>query len=650
MDRFYSFILIILITAVSCHEKISSPPRGDEQREQRSKIANSPAGSEEGSLLIKLKENHEITDLIPVLESYSCVAERVFAVIPGKEEIERKYGFDKWYKISFGEEKGKESIARLMETNDAIESVEYLSYLKRDSELSQPCRQIDLSSQVLKGMNDPLLDKQWYLVNNGSKSDFGQYAAQGADVNIKDAWRLCAGDPSIIVAVVDEGIKYTHPDLAANMWINTKEKNGVEGVDDDNNGYVDDIYGYNFYSRSGNIDWKTAGGANPGHGTHVAGLVAAVNNNSEGISSVAGGNGKGDGVRLMSCQVFQGSKNGTVETFANAVRYAADNGASVLQCSLGSFGSSLAITSDEMYERGAATQIELAALKYFLDPGQSNKYNSSVITDGNIVVFSAGNDGSTQVSYPGAYRDFICVAATGQDGRPAFYTNYGYGVNISAPGGNSKLGGITMLSTVPSELYRGQDYGFIQGTSQATPLVSGIVSLGLSYAKKLGKKFTRDEFISMVLTSTDEIDSNLNGIAPGTGKPLEAYKGKMGTGIINAWKLLMQIEGTPCAVVKKGDATKISLSDRFGGESSKITYLEVTVDPASKEALGIEETPVVEKGSLLVKCTKTGSGKITVNAIGGSDRLGGPETGGMKISKEIAIISKAETSANGGWL
>lgn len=624
---------------------------GGGKSSQFPKITNSPVASEEGSLLVKLKSADAITDILPTLDTLSCTAKRVFASIPGKEEAERKYGFDKWYKISFDRKVDKTSIAEILSENDAVASVEYVSYLQHNSDSPTTYTIPEYTAQSVKvEMGDPLLEKQWYLINDGNKSEYGQYAEEGADVNIKDAWKICTGDPSIVVAVVDDGIKYTHPDLADNMWINTKEAEGKSGIDDDNNGYVDDIYGYNFYRNSGSIDWNGENISNPGHGTHVAGLVAAVNNNGEGISSIAGGSGNHDGVRIMSCQVFQGSMNGTVETLANAVRYAADNGASVLQCSIGSFGSSLTITSDEMYERGSATQIELAALNYFLDPGDRNKYNSGVISDGNIIVFSAGNDASTNVSYPGAYHKFICVAATGQDGRPAFYTNYGYGVNISAPGGNSKLGGITMLSTVPSELYKGQDYGFIQGTSQATPLVSSAVALGLSYAKQLGRKFTRDEFISMVLTSTDEIDSRLTGTVPGISKPLETYKGKMGTGTINVWKLLMQIEGTPYYTVKKGDTAEIPLSRWFGGEYSNIKYLDIAIDPDSMESLGIEGTPSISKGILSIKCLKTGSGKITVNAIGGGDKLGGTETGGMKISKTISVISKAEASTNGGWL
>lgn len=147
----------------------------------------------------------------------------------------------------------------------------------------------------------------------------------------------------MVVAIVDQGVKYTHPDLAANMWINTQEKNGATGADDDGNGYIDDIYGYNFVTR-GAVSWDRevwVGGENKGdsgHGTHVAGTVAAVNNNGVGVCGVAGGTGRNDGVKLMSCQIFSGNDatSGAITTSAEAIKYAADNGAAIIQCSFGS--------------------------------------------------------------------------------------------------------------------------------------------------------------------------------------------------------------------------------------------------------------------------------------------------------------------------
>lgn len=140
-------------------------------------------------------------------------------------------------------------------------------------------------------------------------------------------WQQYNEYPDIIVAIVDEGIKLTHPDLQANLWINEAELKGSDGYDDDQNGYKDDIYGYNFVSGTGTIKGHR-------HGTHIAGTIGAVNNNGIGVSGIAGGDGTpNSGVRLMNCQIFEhGSLGDVVSTnIGAAIKYGADNGAVISQ-------------------------------------------------------------------------------------------------------------------------------------------------------------------------------------------------------------------------------------------------------------------------------------------------------------------------------
>ena len=466
-----------------------------------------------------------------------------------------------------------------------------------------------------------------------------------------DAWRLTAGDRDIIVAVVDDAVAYDHPDLAANMWVNEEELNGQPGVDDDGNGYVDDIYGYNFVS-DGALSWD--GVSQQGHGTHVAGTVAAVNNNGVGVCGVAGGTGNNDGVRLMSCQVLQGEDFAEIPEVADAINYARKNGAVILQCSFG-FTSGDVKNDDEFT---SVARVEKEAMDAFMN----NNRNFYPYLDGGLIIFSAGNSYGAAPGYPGAYTPCVCVTAVGSDGLPALYTSMGYGTNIAAPGGESGTGGYStpeacVLSTVPSHI-SADGYAYMEGTSMACPHVSGIAALGLAYAKKLDKHYTRDEFVSMLLTSVNDLDSKLVGSKRSLGidnkvysLDLPGYVNNMGTGTIDTWRLLMQIEGTPCLTAAVGVDNSLDLSEYFGGASEHITYQGVDISDEDMAALGLESEPEIVDGKLVIRPTEYGSGKLTVRAIGGGEFVGGGMlVGGMTISKEISIVTRGVASAGGGWL
>ena len=660
------------------------------------KVVNTPVDAQEGVLLICLQEAaadafvagdtslaEEMTGKIPV-KSFAPL----FVIKEGKEEVARKYNLHRWFKMEF-DGLGLSAAASKVAQFDAVAKIQFDKTLVPASDCKfipyvAPSVQ-QMSSDALP-FNDPMLGDQWHYINTGS-AQVSNSSYAGGDIAVKDAWKLTAGDPSIIVAVIDSPVKYDHPDLAANMWKNEKEVPD-NGKDDDGNGYVDDVYGWNCVSCSpqlwhdgdktrfqytdGRINWNIRNVL--GHGTHVAGIVAAVNGNGTGICGVAGGTGNNDGVKMMTCQIFEGSNTSTSSS-AIAFQYAADNGASIAQCSFGLIGAEY--KHDAEYEM--SYKAEHDALNYFLDKANNN----SDILDGNIVIAAAGNERNPYSSYPAACQTVVSVTGLGPDFLPAVnYTNYGPGCNIAAPGGDFYVGDINeyknnrsqVLSTFIDVAYDsnlksdGHDYVYMQGTSMACPHVSGVAALGLSYAHKLGKKFSREEFISMLLTSVTDIDSRLMdnamktcGIENGAWLPevdLGTYRGKIGTGAVDAWKLLMSVEGTPTLTILNDKSKRYDISSYFGGKNLK--YLSVEVDDATREALGLKSDPEIDLTGdfstkpLKIHPTKIGSGKIVVKAIAGYDEDGvvdgKTQIGGMEIVRTISVMSRGVVSDNGGWL
>ena len=596
-----------------------------------------------------------VDDVLSRLEIVSL--ERLFTYDARSEEQTRAAGLHKWYILTFGQGADLEKAARELAGVAEVSRIQFDTKLQKASVGNPMPFRIDETGTTRadfsgSGFNDPGLPNQWHYSNNGDKM-FAATTAAGADINVPEAWKLTGGSPSIIVAIVDEGVKYTHPDLADNMWVNKAELNGAANTDNDGNGYKNDVHGYNFATNSSDLTWSVSHYDNKGkydgdsgHGTHVAGTVAAVNNNGKGVCGVAGGTGSNDGVKLMSCQIFSGGEGGSAAVSAEAIKYAADNGASILQCSWGYPAG--AVTTDNAYASGA--RIEKQAIDYFI----ATKNNA--VLDGGLVIFAAGNDAKAMSGYPGAYRDYISVTAFSPDYLPAYYTNYGPGCNVAAPGGDAYISpsgssAAQVLSTLPSELYQ-SDYGYMQGTSMACPHVSGVAALGLSYALAKGKQYTVAEFKSMLLTSVNDIDTYLDGTKQSlTTMQLRNYRKQMGTGAIDAYQLLMQIEGTPCLKAKVGVQQQLSLDKYFGKASANLTYLGVEISQADRTKLGISAEPTFVSGKLRLHCTKPGVARITVRAVAGGSGLGtGTSMGGMEIAKEFAVIARAVQTENGGWL
>lgn len=477
-------------------ETLSGVVRVKLQREVASRIAQRALPMNNGVVATG------VTQLDRVNQKVKAVSmKRLIPYSPKFEKRHKAAGLDLWYEIRF-EDAGVTPMQakNLYKTVPGIQIAENVRPMKMvGGETFRPISPDDIAKAAKAAatppFNDPLLSQQWHYHNDGSLPG----SVVGADANVWEGWKTETGKSDVLVAIIDGGYQYDHPDLQQNVLVNEAELNGKPGVDDDGNGYIDDIYGYNFVINSADVSAHS-------HGTHVAGTVGAVNNNGVGVAGVAGGNGNG-GVKMISCQIFD-NRSGADANYAGALIYAADMGASIAQCSWG-------WDADGYYE-----QAVLDAIDYFTQFGGGEKMH------GGLCIFANGNTGDEGEYYPGCYEKVVAVGAMDPLKQPASYSSYGDWCDITAPGGNEDYGEkYGVLSTLPNSTY-----GYNEGTSMATPHVSGIAALILS--KYGSTEFTNENLRQQLVASVNDFYTDNPEVA-----------GKFGSGYIDAFKALQMGSG-----------------------------------------------------------------------------------------------------------
>lgn len=504
--------ILILLTSYSCGE--TAEPSAEPSRDRPSQTAGSAAIP--GSMIVEfsddlagelasgtlLTRSGELNDVLSLMGASSV--ERLYPDAGEWEPRHREAGLHRWFVVTY--DPGSVPATKAAENLSSIPGV--LS--------ARPQRRIRSTSYF----NDPRSGSQWALSDN---NPYG--------INVQPVWdTYTAGRPEVIVAVIDGGIQLDHPDLAASC---------IKAGSDGSRSF---IYGHSgYYIPPDN------------HGTHVAGIIGAINNNGIGVSGIAGGyDGKG-GVKLLSCAMFMDDPADPEKTISgnsyDALVWAADHGAVIANNSWG-----YDFKSEQEAFAGDADDFA-PAVNYFIKYAgcdKNGKQRDDSPMKGGLVIFAAGND-NFRMAWPAALQQVVAVGSTGQDGKRAYYSNYGNWVDICAPGGDMKTG-TGILSTI-----KDSSYGSLQGTSMACPHVSGVAALLVSYYG--GPGFTCDMLKERLIKGAS------NKRAPGEIGPLLDAMGSFTTGSVLPPK-------TPSVTGSSVSANSVTLT------------WQVTEDPDDLKALG----------------------------------------------------------------
>ena len=366
--------------------------------------------------------------------------------------------------------------------------------------------------------NDPLFSAQWALSNR---------LVPGADIHMPQAWDIISGNTGLVIAVIDTGIDYTHPDLTGNIWSNPGDPNCTSGSDNDHNGYVADCRGWNFVGGNNNpMD-------DDGHGTHVSGIIGAVGNNALGIAGVIWN------VKLMPLKILDATGEGTVADEAAAIEYAIAKGAKVINASFA--GDTFSNT-----EQSAIAAANASGVLFVTAAGNSE---------------TGGSNNDVTPVYPGNYDlpNIISVAATDEQDMLASFSNYGKNtVQVAAPG-------VDIVSTVPPALAKpfcgaspAAGYEYCDGTSMSTPHVAGLAGLLESYYPNFSYRQARATIMRYV-----DLLPTLQGRTASGGR-VNAYK---------ALSSLLAPDGLTAAAASSSAIT-LSWTDHATGEDGYVIERE----------------------------------------------------------------------------